>query len=198
MVKVIGISGGSGAGKTTLAQKIVKAFGPQNCTLISQDSYYIDQSARFDKDGGAVNFDHPSSLDFKLMASHAHDLKNKKSIQVPMYDFATHKRLIQSIVLESHPIVILEGTLLLSQKVVRDQCDVKIFVQVPEEIRFSRRLKRDQEERGRTVDGVTAQFYNQVKPMHDEFVAPSMNFADIIVKNDDYEYCIRVLKQKLA
>lgn len=197
MVTIIGISGGSGSCKTTLARKIARAIGEEHLTILSQDSYYIDQSAKFDKDGGAVNFDHPQSLDFNLMATHAKDLKAEKTVNVPVYDFATHKRLVKTVLLHPHPIVILEGTLLLSQKNVRDQCDIKIFMDVPEEARFERRLKRDVQERGRKPEGVRDQFYKQVKPMHDEFVEPSKKFADIVVTNDEHEAAVQNLLERL-
>jgi uridine kinase len=182
--KIIGVSGGSGSGKTTLAKKIQRALGAENCTVLSQDNYYHDQSSKFDVDGGKVNFDHPSSLDFDLMATHLRMLKKGHAIQVPLYDFATHSRLADTMIMEPHNVIILDGILILSQPQIRELLDISIFVDIVEEIRFQRRLKRDIEERGRTREGVTAQFMNQVKPMHDMFVETSKKFADYLAHDD--------------
>lgn len=171
--RVIAIAGGSGSGKTTLARKVKAAFAHLGCTILGQDSYYFDQSSKFDRDGGAVNFDHPSALEFELLAQHLQELKKGKNVEVPIYDFATHKRLAQTERLEHHPVILVDGTLILSQKVLLPLFDESIFLEVDELTRFERRLKRDVEERGRTPEGVRAQFYGQVKAMHDAFVEPS-------------------------
>jgi len=175
--KVIGITGGSGSGKTTLARKLFIYFGAKSCALIGQD-YYYDQSA--EEDITRVNFDHPSAIDFKLLAKHIRDLKAGKEIQVPVYDFVTHSRAKQVELLNPHPLIIIDGTLILSQKIIVEELDLAIFLDVPEDLRFARRLKRDVIERGRTEVGVKNQFYQQVKPMHDEYVQPYKDMADII------------------
>ncbi len=184
-VFVIGISGGSGSGKTTLAKKLAVTFSKerQPLPILGQDSYYIDQSSKFDRDGGSVNFDHPQSLEFSLMAKHLRKLKEREGIEVPMYDYATHRRLQMTTHFASQECVIFEGTLILSQPILRPLIDVSIFLEVEEELRFQRRLKRDTEERGRSPEGVKEQFYSQVKPMHDLFVEPSKEFADILISN---------------
>ena len=181
MPKIIALAGGSGSGKTTLARAVVELFPKGEAAILSQDSYYFDQSSRFDRDGGQVNFDHPSSLDFALLAEHLALLRAGKNIQVPVYDFATHSRRAESLPFAPVSIIIVDGTMILSQPNLRKCFDHSIFLRTPEETRFSRRLKRDIEERGRTPEGVRAQFAAQVKPMHDAFVEPSSHEADLVL-----------------
>ncbi|MFL5813851.1 MAG: uridine kinase [Bdellovibrionia bacterium] len=182
---VIAIVGGSGSGKTTLAKKLQQEFGEKDCVILSQDSYYIDQSHKFDRDGGAVNFDHPSSLEFTLLAKHLERLKAGSDIEVPIYDFPTHKRLTTTETLRHHPLVLVDGTLVLSQRELLPYFDESIFLDVDEDTRFQRRMKRDIEERGRTPEGVREQFYKQVKVMHDEFVEPSKTVSSILLSQSD-------------
>ncbi len=184
---IVGVAGGSGSGKTTFAKRLLLKLGSDNCAIIGQDSYYIDQSHRFDRDGGAVNFDHPSAIDFNLLEQHLISLKSGNSIEVPIYDFATHKRLNETIKVNPHPIILVDGILILSQANLRTHFDYAIFIDTPEDLRFARRLKRDVEERGRTKDGVTAQFMGQVKPMHDQFVEPSKHFSTLLVNVDNFD-----------
>jgi uridine kinase len=180
---VIAIVGGSGSGKTTLARKIKAAFHDFESMILGQDSYYFDQSARFDHDGGAVNFDHPQSLEFDLMARHIQDLKAGHRIEIPVYDFATHKRLPLTDSQHPRPLVLVDGTLILSQPQLCRLFDESIFLEVDEPTRFQRRLKRDVEERGRTPEGVHEQFFKQVKIMHDQFVEPSKSASTILLRN---------------
>lgn len=186
-VFVVAIAGGSGSGKTTLAKKLASEFSPTDSPLpiLGQDSYYIDQSHRFDRDGGAVNFDHPQSLEFSLLAQHLRELKSGQSIQVPIYEFSNHQRKPETEIFPAQRIVILEGTLIFSQPEILALVDEAIFLKVSESVRFQRRLKRDTEERGRTEAGVREQFFNQVKPMHDHFVEPSMRGAHIILQDQE-------------
>ena len=179
-VTIIGVAGGSGSGKTTFARALSERFGPQDAFVLYQDNYYKDQSAKFDFDGGSVNFDHPDSIDFNLLAKHLEQLKQNQTINIPVYDFATHTRKETRLKQAPKPVVIIDGILILSQPKVRDLMDIKVFVECPEDIRFDRRLKRDVEERGRTPQGVKNQFDLQVKPMHDEFVEPSSTHADLV------------------
>lgn len=183
-VKIIGIAGGSGSGKTTLANWLLKYFGPQRAGLLSQDSYYYDQSADFDHDGGAVNFDHPDAIDFDLMAEQLEDLIAGDPIDVPIYDFATHSRLDQTNWFQPREIILVDGILILGNELLCELFDASIFISTPEEVRFSRRLRRDTHERGRTAEGVREQFYRQVKPMHDQFVEPSRENADLILSGE--------------
>lgn len=179
---VIGICGGSGSGKTTLAKRVQEHLGSERVQILSQDSYYHDLSSQFDHDGGSVNFDHPDALEFSLMSMHLEALKTGSSVEVPKYDFATHKRKPNSEIIYPKPVIIVDGILILSQEHVRKHFDRSVFLSVPEEVRLSRRLKRDVAERGRTPQGVVEQFHRQVKPMHDLFVEPFSVFAETQLK----------------
>lgn len=183
-VRIIGVAGGSGSGKTTLAARLVRELGAGQAALLAQDSYYIDQSARFDGDGGSVNFDHPSSIDFDLLGRHLGELAAGRSIQVPIYDFATHTRKRETQAFPTRPVVVVEGTLILSQPQVLSRLDASVFIRASEQVRFTRRLRRDVEQRGRQPEGVRRQFELQVKPMHDEFVEPSAANATLIVSGE--------------
>lgn len=184
-VFILGVAGGSGSGKTTFANTLAKKLGDQKSVIIAQDNYYHDQSDKFDKDGGAVNFDHPNAIDFKLLADHLCCLKNNQVIEVPTYDFATHRRLDETNKVSPKPLIILDGILLLSDPLVFDCLDESVFVHTDEKTRFNRRLKRDIEERGRTEEGVREQFFNQVVPMHNKYVEPSQEKASYIIKDDN-------------
>src|SRR5262249_18401642 len=155
-------AGGSGSGKTTLAKKIQKALGSKGCVILGQDSYYIDQSKSFDRDGGAVNFDHPNALEFSLMKTQIELLRLGRNIDVPIYDFATHTRSSEKEIVRNCPYILVDGTLILSQRPLVPLFDEAIFLEVDEDTRFQRRLKRDVEERGRTPQGVRDQFFKQV------------------------------------
>ena len=183
---ILGVSGGSGSGKTYFAHALANRLGRDKCTIISQDSFYIDQSKRFDHDGGAVNFDHPDAIDFALLARAIQELKANLCTQVPIYDFVTHSRLEKTIPVEPTRLIIIDGILILHSDVVRVEFHDTIFVDTPEAIRYQRRLDRDVRERGRTPDGVRAQFLNQVKPMHDAFVEPSKRLARTVISEDSH------------
>lgn len=180
----LGIAGGSGSGKTTLARLIHQALGTDLSAILAQDSYYIDQSARFDGDGGSVNFDHPSSLDFDLLATHLMALLAGNDVKVPIYDFATHSRRKETEHFPAKKLIIVDGTLILDSAVVRGCFSMSVFVDTSEAQRFDRRLNRDVRERGRTPEGVQKQFERQVKPMHDAFVQPSMTHASLVVSGE--------------
>lgn len=182
--KIIAISGGSGAGKTTLARNLKSALG-QECSIVYQDSYYIDQSAKFDKDGGAVNFDHPDALEFSLLCEHLRLLKEGREVEVPIYDFATHSRKSETVSMAPCPFILVDGILILSQKELHAHFDISIYVDTCEQVRFERRLQRDVEERGRTPQGVKDQFYAQVAPMHDLFVETSKEHASLIFSGEE-------------
>lgn len=186
-VLIIALAGGSGSGKTTFAKELKTFLGLENCSILGQDSYYHDQSSKFDKDGGSVNFDHPSALDFKLMAKHLEDLSQGLEINIPIYDFATHKRQREVEVLKPCRYILIDGTLILSQNILLPLFNFKVFIDVDQDTRFSRRLKRDTEERGRTPEGVREQFFKQVVPMHDEFVMKGLSSADMIVNVDNFK-----------
>lgn len=195
---LIGVAGGSGSGKTYFARHLQKFLGPKNCEIVYQDNFYIDQSKKFDFDGGSVNFDHPSSIDFQLLALHMKELKSGKSTQIPIYDFITHTRKNETLQVRPTPIIIIDGILIFHAEEVRTQFDDLVFFDTPEELRFQRRLDRDVKERGREPVGVKNQFMKQVKPMHDQFVAPSIKHATTVVSEvEQFEeilqsYCLRL------
>jgi len=196
---IIGVAGGSGSGKTYFARELHRILGEHHCTILYQDNYYIDQSHRFDGDGGSVNFDHPSSLDFDLLAEGLALLKQGKSIEVPIYEFATHKRLQKTITCEPKKIILVDGILILDSPVVRAELDEAVFFDTPEELRFKRRLERDVVERGRTPDGVKKQFDLQVRPMHDLFVQPSKVHAQTVVCDlGEYSEALQAFTKKLC
>jgi uridine kinase len=183
-MKFISISGGSGSGKTT-ASKILQSFLlPYTCQVLSQDNYYLDHKHCFSGDG-SVNFDSPEALDFLLLELHLKHLTQGFSVEVPCYNFVNHSR--ESYTTRMHPsqFCIVDGTLVLSQPSLRPYFYASIYLSVPEDIRFSRRLKRDVEERGRAPEGVRYQFYKDVKPMHDAFVSPSQQYASCLIAYED-------------
>ncbi len=198
---IVCVSGGSGSGKTTFAKRIQQYFSENVCQILAQDNYYRDQSAKFDHDGGSVNFDHPDALEFSLMGEHLIELKKSNPVEVPIYDFATHTRQKETIHFKPSPLILVDGILVLSQPIICDNCDLNIFISCAEKLRYERRLNRDVKERGRTPDGVKAQFDNQVKPMHDEFVESSKKYAQIIVSESDFdkklEEVCELLKSKI-
>lgn len=181
VVRILGVSGGSGSGKTTFARELQRQLGEDICGILSQDHYYIDQSARFNEDGGDINFDHPDALDFELLEKHLRSLKRGEAVEVPVYDFATHRRLKTTRPLAPKPIIVVDGTLILSQERIRSCLDQCFFIDVSEALRFERRFQRDVKERGRLPEGIQKQFQKQVKPMHDLFVEPSKVYAQAII-----------------
>lgn len=183
-VFILGVSGGSGSGKTYFAEALQGLIGPEQCDIICQDNYYHDQSKKFDYDGGSVNFDHPNSIDFDLLAAHAQSLKTGLSVEIPLYDFHSHSRKNQTKTVNPKKLIIIDGILIFHPTKLRQVFDDLIFFETPEDIRFSRRLERDTKQRGRTAEGVKNQFDSQVKPMHDLFVEPSKYFAKSIVKSE--------------
>ncbi len=166
--------------------------------IISQDSYYKDLSHIAKKERKKTNFDHPDSIEFDLLRKHLLELKNGKIIKTPTYDFTTHNRTNVTNTIQPKNIIILEGILLLAIPEIRDLIDIKIFVDVADDERLLRRIKRDIEERGRTIDTIQKQYLATVKPMHEKFVAPSKQFADIIIPHGaDNSIAINLLVTKL-
>ncbi|MFZ1039687.1 MAG: uridine kinase [Anaerolineales bacterium] len=178
---VIGIAGGSGSGKTTVAQQILNRVGTDQIAFIQHDSYYKDLSGLPPTQHATINFDHPNSLDTNLLIQHIISLRDGKPIEVPIYDFSTDSRTGRTFRVEPHRVVLVEGILIFTDAALRELFDIKIFVDTDSDIRFIRRLERDITERGRTTESVIKQYQATVRPMHLEFVEPSKRYADIII-----------------
>ncbi len=178
---IIGISGGTGSGKTTVAQKIIASIGDANVVYLQQDSYYRNLGDMPRGQRHRVNFDHPDAFDGELMLQHLEALHAGESIDQPIYDYVTHSRRSETIRVAPLPVIIVEGILIFFDARMRDLMDIKIFVDCDPDIRFVRRLERDLSERGRSVESVIEQYMTTVRPMHLQFVAPSMHYADIIL-----------------
>ena len=182
----IGIAGGTGSGKTTVAMAILERAGAEHVAYLQHDAYYKDLSALEPAQRRQTNFDHPNSLESALMIEHVRQLKNWEAIEVPHYDFTAHTRLEETTRIEAKPIILVEGILLFTEAEMRDLFDIKLFVDTDADIRFIRRLQRDIEERGRTTDSVIKQYQATVRPMHLEFVSPSKRYADLIIPEGGY------------
>jgi len=178
---VIGIAGGTGSGKTTVASAILNRVGSQHIGFLPHDAYYRDLSHLPLEGRRQINFDHPDSLETELLVKHVKQLKNWQPVEMPVYDFTTHSRTSQTIHVEPRRVILVEGILIFYEQDLRPLFDVKIFVDTDADIRFIRRLQRDIVERGRTTESVVQQYLNTVRPMHLEFVEPSKRYADIII-----------------
>jgi len=178
---VIGIAGGSGSGKTTVAQEILQRVGPDRIAFLQHDSYYKDLSGLPPAQKADVNFDHPNSLETELLIQHIASLRDGKSVEVPIYDFSTHSRTSETFTVNPRGVILVEGILIFTESALRNMFDVKIFVDTDSDLRFIRRLERDITERGRTTELVIKQYQATVRPMHMEFVEPSKRYADVII-----------------
>jgi uridine kinase len=178
---IIGIAGGTGSGKTTIAKALVAGLPRTRTALIQHDSYYRDQPELSYEQRSAVNYDHPSALETELLVHHLDELMAGRTVQTPVYDFATHRRKEATIATEPAPVLIVEGILVLAEPSIRSRLDIKLFVDTAADIRLMRRVRRDLEVRGRTFSQVRKQYYETVRPMHLAFVEPSKSFADIII-----------------
>lgn len=178
---VIGIAGGSGSGKSTVAEAIVNKLGTNNVVLISQDSYYADNTHLSPEQRQQINYDHPDSFDNSLLIEHIHQLSDNEPIQVPVYDFTVHTRSQKTIEVTPKAVLVLEGILVLADSALRDVLDIKVFVDTEADVRVLRRVVRDINERGRTLESVHTQYLTTVKPMHDAFIEPSKKYADLII-----------------
>ena len=196
---VVGISGGTGSGKTTVAHKLSSAMPPGRCVTIEHDAYYFDQGHLPPEERANINYDHPASLESGLLADHLRELRAGRPVEVPIYDFATHTRRDVTRHVRPAPVVIVEGILVFVEPALRDQMDIKIFVDTDPDIRLMRRIRRDLEQRGRTFDSVRHQYYATVRPMHIEHVEPSKRWADLIVpEGGDNKVALEVLLGQLG
>src|SRR3954451_5697951 len=178
---IIGICGGTGSGKTTVANRILESVSAGEVVFIQQDSYYRNLKDLPLDYRHVANFDHPDALDNDLLVNHVRKLRAGEPIDLPLYDFKTHSRLNETRAVEPQPIVIVEGILIFAEARLLEQMDIKVFVDTPDDIRFIRRLRRDLAERGRTLDSVIEQYIGTVRPMHMQFVEPSKRHADVII-----------------
>jgi uridine kinase len=178
---VIGIAGGTGSGKTTVAQVILRRSGAGRLALLPHDAYYRDLQNLPPAQRTLVNFDHPESLETTLMVEHLRRLRQSEAVEIPVYDFTTHTRTPRTERVEPQPVILVEGILIFAEPALLPLFDVKIFVDTAPDIRFIRRLQRDMLERGRTVESVIRQYETTVRPMHLEFVEPSKRHADVII-----------------
>ncbi len=178
---VIGVAGGTGSGKTTVAHEILERVGAEHITYIPHDAYYRDHSHLLPERRDQVNYDHPDSLETELLIQHLKVLRTGRSVEIPVYDFTTHTRTSQTRRIEPAPVILVEGILVFVEPDLRDLFDVKLYVDTDADVRFIRRLIRDIEERGRSVQSVCEQYLSTVRPMHLEFVEPSKRYANVII-----------------
>lgn len=183
---IIGIAGGTGCGKTTVVNQILKELPEGEIGVISQDSYYTDTSHLTYDERIKINFDHPRYIDFELLVAHLKELKKNNPIHQPIYSFVKHNRTGDTILTHPRKVMIVEGILILTNPELRDMFDIKIFVHADSDERLIRRLKRDIAERGRNLKEVLSRYQNTLKPMHEQFIEPTKEFADIIIPNNKY------------
>lgn len=182
----IGIAGGTGCGKTTVVDQITSQLPEREVGILSQDSYYKDLSHLSFEQRCKVNFDHPSAIDFDLLITHLMALKAGESVNQPVYSFKNHNRTPETVLTQPRKVMIVEGILIMSHPDIRDLFDIKIFVHADSDERLIRRLRRDISERGRDLNEVLERYQTTLKPMHDEFIEPTKEFADIIIPNNRY------------
>ncbi|MFD2697452.1 uridine kinase [Mesonia sediminis] len=200
---IIGIAGGTGGGKTTVVNTIVDELKHDEVAVISQDSYYRDTSELSYEERTQINFDHPQSIDFDLLVNHLKALKKGEAIDQPIYSFKEHNRTGETILTHPKKVMIVEGILILTNPKLRKMCDIKIYVHADSDERLIRRLKRDMNERGRDLDEVLNRYQTTLKPMHQQFIEPTKEFADIIIPYNRYntvavDIVQTIIKEKLA
>jgi len=183
---IIGIAGGTGCGKTTVVNQIMRELPENEVGIISQDSYYRSNDHLSLEERKLINFDHPRAIDFELLVEHLKQLKTGQSVNQPVYSFVHHNRTDDYILTHPRKVMIVEGILILTNPELRDLCDIKIFVHADSDERLIRRLKRDIAERGRDMNEVLTRYQTTLKPMHEQFIEPTKAFADIIIPNDTY------------
>jgi uridine kinase len=183
---IIGIAGGTGSGKTTVVNQILNELDSEEVTVISQDSYYSKNDNLTYKERCGINFDHPRAIDFDLLIDHVKELRKGNVIEQPIYSFVTHNRSSDTLITHPRKVIIVEGILIFTNKNLRDLMDIKIFVHADSDERLIRRLRRDIKERGRSIEEVLQRYQDTLKPMHQQFIEPTKNFADIIIPNDKH------------
>lgn len=192
---IIGIAGGTGSGKTTVVDRILKELQHEGVDVIYQDSYYKETSHLTYEERAKINFDHPQSIDFDLLVDHLKELKKGKAIQQPVYSFKTHNRTGETITIKPQKVMLVEGILVLANPEIRKMFDIKIFVHTDSDERLIRRLKRDINERGRDFQEVLNRYQTTLKPMHQQFIEPTKEFADIIIPYNRYnEVAVNMLQ----
>ncbi len=200
---IIGIAGGTGSGKTTVVNQIIEELPKDEVCVISQDSYYKDTSHLLYDERVKINFDHPKAIDFELLVKHLKELKKGKSIKQPIYSFVEHNRTGKTIITQPRKVVIVEGILILTNLELRKLFDIKIYVHADSDERLIRRLKRDMMERGRDLEEVLTRYQTTLKPMHQQFIEPTKEYADIIIPNNRYntvavELIRKIINQRLS
>lgn len=178
---LIGIAGGTGSGKTTLANKLIDSFGSDEVSVLRHDNYYRRHDDMCYEERSLLNYDHPNAFDTELLCEHIQALKEGKTIQMPMYDYAVHNRSDETIRVNPAPVIVLEGILIFAEPSLCQLMDIKVFVDTDADVRILRRIDRDVKQRGRSLDSVISQYLTTVKPMHEQFVEPSKRRADIII-----------------
>ncbi|MFQ5401328.1 MAG: uridine kinase [Anaerolineae bacterium] len=178
---VFGVTGGTASGKTTVARAILDAVGAGQVAYLPHDAYYRDMGHLSLEERAHLNYDHPDSLETKLLIRHIKQLLDGHSVQVPVYDFTIHRRTSETVLVEPSPIILVDGILIFTKRKLRELMDIKVFVDTDADVRFIRRLQRDIQERGRTLDSVVEQYLGTVRPMHLKFVEPSKRYADVII-----------------
>lgn len=200
---IIGIAGGTGCGKTTVVNQIINELPDNEVGVISQDSYYNDLSHLSYDERAEINFDHPRAIDFELLGEHLAELRIGNSIEQPVYSFAKHNRTGDTLLTHPRKVMIVEGILILTNPAIRTMFDIKIFVHADSDERLIRRLKRDLNDRGRDLDEVLHRYQNTLKPMHNQFIEPTKEYADIIIPNNKYntvavDIVRTIINEKLA
>ncbi|MAP54784.1 uridine kinase [Altibacter sp.] len=200
---IIGIAGGTGSGKTTVVQQIIQELPADEVCVISQDSYYKDTSHLSYEERVKINFDHPQAIDFNLLVQHLEELRAGRSFEQPVYSFVEHNRTDETVTTYPKKVIIVEGILILTHPEIREMFDIKVYVHADSDERLIRRLKRDIAERGRDLTEVLTRYQTTLKPMHQQFIEPTKEFADIIIPTNRYntvavELIRTIIHQKLA
>lgn len=196
---IIGIAGGTGSGKSTIANKLIETFKENETSILRHDNYYRGQAHLPPSERENVNYDHPDAFESDLLCRHLEDLKEGRTIEMPVYDFTTHTRSDQVVEVHPAPVIIIEGILIFSEPDLCDQMDIKVFVDTDADVRILRRMTRDVSERGRSLESVINQYLGTVKPMHEQFVEPSKRKADIIIpEGGENKVALEMLVHKIS